>query len=171
MAAYYQTHSITLATLLPQMELGKAAAIEVRSLCLDSRHLKIGDVFIALVGTKVDGRTFIATAIELGAAAVVVEAEPGTQTITWVGAIPVIAIEKLAEKVSAIAGRFYGCPSHNLSLIGITGTNGKTTCSLLAAQLLARLQQKSAVIGTIGYGLVDATSIVRRHLLLPHTRY
>jgi UDP-N-acetylmuramoyl-L-alanyl-D-glutamate--2,6-diaminopimelate ligase len=159
MAAYYQTPSVTLASLLPQLELGVVAAIDVRNLCLDTRQIKTGDVFIALAGTKLDGRTFIAKAIELGAVAILVEADKNWQGIAWLGQVPVIAVDKLSDEVSAIAGRFYHCPSHKMALIGITGTNGKTTCSLLAAQLLARLQQKSAVIGTIGYGLVDAQSI------------
>jgi UDP-N-acetylmuramoyl-L-alanyl-D-glutamate--2,6-diaminopimelate ligase len=75
------------------------------------------------------------------------------------GDVPVIAIEQLSAQVSAIAARFFGEPSKKVHLLGITGTNGKTTCSLLAAQLLARLQHKSAVVGTLGYGLLDTTAL------------
>jgi UDP-N-acetylmuramoyl-L-alanyl-D-glutamate--2,6-diaminopimelate ligase len=131
----------------------------VRNLCLDTRQLKTGDAFIALAGIKVDGRNFIAKAIELGAAAILVEADKNWQGIAWLGAVPVIAIDNLPSRVSEIAGHFFGEPSKKIQLIGITGTNGKTTCSLLAAQLLARLQKKSAVVGTIGYGLLD-TSVI-----------
>lgn len=159
MAAHYQTHSVALATLLPELKLDKAANIVVRNLCLDTRQLKTGDAFIALAGTKVDGRNFIAKAIELGAAVILVEADKNWQGIDWLGAVPVIAIDNLPSRVSEIAGYFFGEPSKKIPLIGITGTNGKTTCSLLAAQLLARLQKKSAVIGTIGYGLLD-TSVI-----------
>lgn len=158
MTAHYQTHKKTLADLLPEQDLGKAAPIVVRNLCLDSRQLKTGDAFIALAGTQVDGRQFIAKAIDAGASAILVEADKNWQGIDWLGAVPVIAIEQLPENISAIAGRFYGEPSKAMALIGITGTNGKTTCSLLAAQLLARLQQKAAVVGTVGYGLLDAAS-------------
>jgi len=165
MTSHYQTHKKILADLLPDdllsgHELGKAAAILVRSLCLDSRQVKMGDVFIALSGTQVDGRQFIAKAIEAGAAAILVEADKNWQGIDWLGAVPVIAIEQLPENISAIAGRFYGEPSKTLQLIGITGTNGKTTCSLLAAQLLAHLQQRAAVVGTVGYGVLDASAAV-----------
>jgi UDP-N-acetylmuramoyl-L-alanyl-D-glutamate--2,6-diaminopimelate ligase len=159
MAAHYQTHTVSLADLLPDLQLDKAASILVRNLCLDTRQLKTGDAFIALAGIKVDGRAFIAKAIELGAAAILVEADKNWQGIDWLGAVPVIAIDNLPSRVSEIAGHFFGEPSKKIQLIGITGTNGKTTCSLLAAQLLALLQKKSAVVGTIGYGLLD-TSVI-----------
>ena len=157
MAAHFQTHKITLAHLLPELKLGKAAELIVRNLCLDTRQLKTGDAFIALAGIKVDGRDFIAKAIELGAAAILVEADKNWQGIDWLGEVPVIAVDDLPSRVSEIAGHFFGEPSSKIQLIGITGTNGKTTCSLLAAQLLAHLQKKSAVIGTIGYGLLDTS--------------
>lgn len=157
MAAHH--HSVALADLLPDLDLDKAASLEVSNLCLDTRHLKTGDAFVALAGIKVDGRNFIAKAIELGAAAILVEADKNWQGLDWLGAVPVIAVENLPSLVSEIAGRFFGEPSKKIQLIGITGTNGKTTCSLLVAQLLAQLQQKSAVVGTVGYGLLD-TSII-----------
>lgn len=159
MAAHYHTHSVALVELLPDLNLGEAASILVGNLCLDTRQLKPGDAFIALAGIKVDGRNFIARAIELGAAVILVEADKNWQGIDWLGAVPVIAIDNLPSRVSEIAGHFFGEPSKKVPLIGITGTNGKTTCSLLAAQLLARLQKRSAVVGTIGYGLLD-TSVI-----------
>jgi len=159
MTSHTQIRSAALADLLPDMDLGKAANLVVRNLCLDTRQLKTGDAFIALAGIKVDGRNFIAKAIELGAAAILVEADKNWQGIDWLGAVPVIAIDNLPARVSEIAGHFFGEPSKKIQLIGITGTNGKTTCSLLAAQLLARLQQKAAVVGTIGYGLLDTSAI------------
>ena len=159
MAAHFHMHSVALSALLPDLELGRASSLVVRNLCLDTRQLKTGDAFIALAGIKVDGRDFIAKAIELGAAAILVEADKNWQGIAWLGEVPVIAIDNLPARVSEIAGHFFGEPSKKTQLIGITGTNGKTTCSLLAAQLLAQLQKKSAVIGTIGYGLLDASVI------------
>lgn len=152
-------HFVALKDLLPEVDLGNAANIAVSNLSLDSRHLKTGDAFIALVGIKADGRNFIAKAIESGVAAIFVEADKNWQGIDWLGNVPVIAVENLPEQVSEIAGCFFADPSKKIPLIGITGTNGKTTCSLLAAQLMAGLQQKSGVVGTIGYGLVDAKSI------------
>lgn len=150
---------VLLKDLLPGLELGAAANIPVNNLCLDSRQLKTGDVFIALVGIKVDGRDFIAKAIELGAAAILVEADKSWQGIDWLGKVPVVAVSELPARVSEIAGHFFAEPSKKIPVVGITGTNGKTTCSLLVAQLMAGLQQKSGVVGTIGFGLVDVNSI------------
>ncbi len=152
-------NTVALSDLLPDMVLEQAAAIRVRNLCLDTRQLTVGDAFIAIVGNKVDGRNFIAKAIELGTSAILVEADKNWQGIDWLGNVPVIAVEQLSSRVSAIAGRFFDEPSKKIHLLGITGTNGKTTCSLLAAQLLAGLQGKSAVVGTLGYGLLDSTAL------------
>lgn len=149
----------TLAGLLPGFDLGAAANVAPHNLCLDSRHISAGDAFIALAGTQTDGRQYIARAVEAGASAVLVEADKAWQGINWIGSVPVIAIDSLPQHISAIAGRFYSDPSEELRLIGITGTNGKTTCSLLLGQLLARLTGTSAVVGTLGYGIVDAKSL------------
>lgn len=158
-----QAHAITLQQLLPDLELGNAASITVTGINLDSRAIKKGEIFIALVGAKVDGRQFIAKAIELGAAAIFVEADKQWQGIDWIGAVPVVAVEKLAQQVSEIAGRFYDHPSQHCRLIGVTGTNGKTSCTLLVTQLAALLakQEKTTagVIGTLGFGVLDAQTM------------
>lgn len=156
--------SLTLAQWLPELaaiDLAQAAELPVGQLRLDSRQVQAGDVFIALVGTQADGRQFIAKAIEQGAVAVLVEADKDWQGIHWIGSVPVIALAPLAARLSELAGRYYGHPSRELCLVGITGTNGKTTCSLLLAQLLAgaSAQGCSAVVGTLGYGLVDQQSL------------
>lgn len=157
------SQKIQLKTLLSEIELGSAALIEVNGISLDSRLINNGDVFIALVGAKIDGRQFIAKAIELGAAAIFVEADKQWQGINWIGAVPVIAVEKLAHQVSEIAGRFYSHPSQLCRLIGVTGTNGKTTCTLLIAQLAALLAKQervtAGVVGTLGFGMLDANSL------------
>lgn len=156
---------IALKNLLPNLKLGNAALIEVSGINLDSRLIQSGDIFIALVGVKVDGRQYIATAIESGAAAIFVESDKQWQGINWIGAAPVIAVENLAQQVSDIAGRFYSHPSQRCRLIGVTGTNGKTTCTLLIAQLSALLakQEKNTttagVVGTLGFGVLDANSL------------
>ena len=156
-----------LKNLLPSIDLGRAEQLEISGLNLDSRAIKTGEIFIALVGAKVDGRQFIAKAIELGAAAIFVEANKQWQGIDWIGSVPVIAVEKLAQQVSEIAGRFYDHPSQHCRLIGVTGTNGKTTCTLLIAQLAALLakQEKATagvtagVVGTLGFGVLDAQAL------------
>lgn len=159
--------------LLPDIELGDAAKIEVNQLTLDSRKVNSGGLFIAIKGQKLDGKEFISQAIAQGATAVLVEVSKRSQKIEWMNQVPVIAIENLPEKISLIASRFYDQPDQGLSLIAVTGTNGKTTCSLLAAQLLARTQKShSGVIGTLGYGVLNdknASSIAQQIQLLSST--
>lgn len=159
MAAESHSIAVTLAQLLPMIDLAKASSVVVSGLSLDTRHLRKGDLFIALSGGKFDGRNFIASAIESGAVAVLVEADKAWQGVDWLDDVPVVAVENLAQRVSAIAGYFYGDPSAHFRLIGITGTNGKTTCSLLLGQVCALLQTRAAVVGTIGYGLLDAEAL------------
>jgi UDP-N-acetylmuramoyl-L-alanyl-D-glutamate--2,6-diaminopimelate ligase len=150
--------SKNLQALLPDRDLGRAANIVLSNFHLDSRKINPGGLFVAIKGQKIDGREFIANAVQRGAAAVLVEADKKWQGIDWINQIPVVAVENLPEKISAIADRFFSSPSKKLNLIGVTGTNGKTTCSLLAAQLMTQLQKNpSAVIGTLGYGILDAS--------------
>lgn len=154
---------ITLETLLPNVALDGAAGVEVTGLQLDSRAIQCGDLFVALVGATVDGREFIAKSIALGAVAIFVEADKQWQGIHWIGAVPVVAVEQLAQQVSAIAGLFYANPSQKTRLIGVTGTNGKTTCTLLLSQLAAQLsataKNTAGVVGTLGFGVLDATAM------------
>lgn len=159
MAQQTRTMKLTLAQLLPGVELAKAADIHVGGLALDSRKINAGDVFIALVGAQVDGRNFIASAIERGAAAILVEADKEWQGLGWLGDIPVIAVEQLSRSVSEIAACFYQQPSKHLTVTGITGTNGKTTCSLLLGQICALLKGRGAVLGTVGCGVLDSASL------------
>lgn len=159
MMLQHQRAVFNLQQLLPAVQLNAAAQIEISGVCLDSRLLKKGDVFVALVGAKINGREFIAKAIESGAAAILVEADQQWQDINWVGAVPIIAVEALVQLVSEIAGNFYLHPSKKTRLIGVTGTNGKTTCTLLISQLAALLQKCGGVIGTLGFGLLDSTLV------------
>lgn len=118
---------------------------------LDSRRIQPGWLFIALSGATTDGRAFIPQAIERGAAAVLVDKSSQTTPVQR-KTVPIVEVEQLSEFVSDIAGAFFGHPSHQMRVTGVTGTNGKTTCSQLLARLQDRLGQKSAYIGTLGYG-------------------
>lgn len=141
---------MTLKELFPQWQ-GEPVMID--SLALDSRQVKPGCLFLAVPGLHHDGRQYIAQARAAGAAAVAYEAcaagviEPG---------LPALAIDGLAGELSAIAGRFYGQPSRQLRVVGITGTNGKTSVSQMLAQALGALGQPCGVIGTLGSGMPDA---------------
>lgn len=131
-----------------------ASSTLIRELTLDSRNVRPGDLFLAVPGTQQDGRVHIADAIARGAAAVAYEAE-GAETLTAQSA-ELVALKGLAHQLSAIAGRFYGEPSRALHLIGITGTNGKTSVSQLLAQALDLLGEHCGVVGTLGNGFYGA---------------
>jgi UDP-N-acetylmuramyl-tripeptide synthetase len=123
-----------------------------RDLQLDSRKVKPGDVFVALPGVAADGRDYLDQAIQRGASAALIEAEG------WNGrtlGIPVRPVPNLRPALGGLAASFYGHPSASLLSVGVTGTNGKTSCSLWIAQLLTRSGRRCAVIGTIGVGFPD----------------
>ena len=136
-----------------------ASSMLIRELTLDSRKVRPGDLFLAVPGTQQDGRVHIADAIARGAAAVAYEAE-GAATMTAQSA-ELLAIKGLAGQLSAIAGRFYGEPSRGLHLIGITGTNGKTSVSQLLAQALDLLGERCGIVGTLGNGFYNALALGR----------
>lgn len=123
---------------------------EVSGLAIDSRSVKPGDLFLALPGETVDGRKFIDSAIAAGAAAVAYESGDGFQARDVT--VPAIGVANLRAVLGTIASRFYDAPSKKLIVIGVTGTNGKTTCTQLLAQALDRAPRRCAVIGTIGSG-------------------
>ena len=120
---------------------------------MDSRLLREGDLFIACFGRNHDARNYIESAIELGVAAVLFESGGGWQGISSDSAIPIIEVDNLWGKISEIAARFYARPSSKLSVFGITGTNGKTSCSQFIAQVLTALDYRCGIIGTLGYGV------------------
>ena len=122
----------------------------IRELTLDSRKVRPGDLFLAIPGLRVDGREHITDAIAHGAAAIAYEVE-GAKVLP-ITDIPMIPVKGLAAQLSDIAGRFYGDPSRNLKLIGVTGTNGKTSVTQLVAQALDTLGQHCGIIGTLGTG-------------------
>ncbi len=122
----------------------------IRELTLDSRNIRPGDLFLAVPGARVDGRDHIADALKRGAAAVAYEAEGAT--VLPITEAPLIPVKGLIAQLSDIAGRFYGEPSRQLNLIGVTGTNGKTSVTQLVAQALDKLGQHCGLIGTLGTG-------------------
>lgn len=95
----------------------------IRELTLDSRNVRPGDLFLAVPGTRLDGREHIADALKRGAAAVAYEAEGAT--VLPIAEVPLIPVKGLAAQLSDIAGRFYGEPSRLLDLVGVTGTNAR----------------------------------------------
>ncbi|QQZ41114.1 UDP-N-acetylmuramoyl-L-alanyl-D-glutamate--2,6-diaminopimelate ligase [Pseudomonas sp. SK3(2021)] len=126
----------------------------IRELTLDSRNVRAGDLFLAVPGGKFDGRAHIADALQRGAAAVAYEVEGAT--VLPITDVPLIPVKGLAAQLSDIAGRFYGDPSRQLNLIGVTGTNGKTSVTQLVAQALDLLGQHCGIVGTLGSGFYGA---------------
>lgn len=132
---------------------GPAEDRDISGLALDSRSTRPGDLFMACVGTHGRGHDFIAQALRAGAAAVAYDSSAAVHAeLSAAHKVPFIAVEGLGRQVGEIAGRFYGYPSRELCVVGITGTNGKTSCAHFLGQALA-VDHPCAVIGTLGYGL------------------
>ncbi len=133
--------------------------INITGLSLDSREVKEKHLFIAIKGETVNGIEFINNAIEKGAAAVLWEADIAVDAIkiNWRKTtsdinVPIIAIENLSLLAGKFADSFYGSPSEQISVCGITGTNGKTSCADFIAQMMS-VDAPCGVMGTLGSGL------------------
>jgi len=139
--------------LLSDIGLNCPNSIAVTGLSLDSRTLKAGDLFCAYPGTQNDGRAFMEKAALNGAAAIAYEPEGLEHDLPTT--CPCIAVPDLQRHISTIAHRFANYPSESLCLVGVTGTNGKTSVSYYLAQLLNTLNHPCAIIGTLGAGMID----------------
>ena len=121
--------------------------VNITGISYNSKTTKKGDIFVCLVGEHTDGHEFVLNAIENGAAALLVEKKvEGTK-------IPQVVVSSTRHKIADIADRFYSSPSKGINLIGITGTNGKTTVTHLIQKIFEENGQKCALIGTLGYKL------------------
>jgi UDP-N-acetylmuramyl-tripeptide synthetase len=125
------------------------------SVTADSRQVVPGALFLAYPGVHSDGRRYIGQAVAAGASAVLWE----SQGFAWDAAIKVanLGVSQLKNQVAEIAAEFYQYPSRKLDVIGVTGTNGKTSVSQWIAQAMQALGEKTAVIGTIGSGFADVS--------------
>ncbi|KLN96552.1 UDP-N-acetylmuramoyl-L-alanyl-D-glutamate--2,6-diaminopimelate ligase [Moellerella wisconsensis] len=134
-----------------------APEINLGEMTLDSRKAAASDLFIAIKGHEVDGRHYIPQAIAQGVAAIIAEADGQADEgeIKYQHGIPVVYLHDLNHKLSQLAGEFYQHPSQKMRLIGVTGTNGKTTTTQLIAQWAQGLGETSAVMGTVGNGLLN----------------
>ena len=126
-------------------ELTGAANVEVANLQFDSRHVGRGTLFVAQRGTKVDGHTFIPQAVAQGAVAVMCEELPSEIS----PAVVYIKVKDSSEALALAAANYYGHPSEKLSLVGITGTNGKTTTVTLLHRMFRQLGFHVGLISTI----------------------
>jgi UDP-N-acetylmuramoyl-L-alanyl-D-glutamate--2,6-diaminopimelate ligase len=122
----------------------------IEGLCADSRRCGPGSAFLAYPGEAGDGRAHIGEALSRGAAAILWEAERFAWRDEW--RVPNVAVAGLKHSAGAIAAEFFGRPSASLWVCGVTGTNGKTSCSQWLAACLGRVGTRAAVIGTLGAG-------------------
>ena len=115
---------------------------EIVDICFDSRRVKPGSLFVAITGFKTDGHLYIASAIEKGAAAILAERE--TEGVS----VPVIIVDNARKALAQVSSNFFGKPEQSLKMIGVTGTNGKTTTTTLIKQVLESKGHKCGLIGT-----------------------
>ncbi|QRE68291.1 bifunctional UDP-N-acetylmuramoyl-L-alanyl-D-glutamate--2,6-diaminopimelate ligase MurE/UDP-N-acetylmuramoyl-tripeptide--D-alanyl-D-alanine ligase MurF [Bordetella parapertussis] len=123
---------------------------------LDSREIEPGDVFVACPGLASDGRQFMDQALARGASAILYETEGAPVAPAGAQALPVAQLRTL---LGALADEWYGRPSQDLSVVAITGTNGKTSCTQWLAQVLTRMGKPCGSIGTLGALLPDGQSL------------
>ena len=131
--------------------------ISIANVQFDSRKVRKGDLFVAVRGTQTDGHKYIATAIKSGAAAVVCEDE-----IAPVENVTIVRTADSAAALGIIASNFYGNPSEKLTLVGVTGTNGKTTIVNLLYQLFKSLGYNAGMLSTI-HNLINDEVIPATH--------
>ena len=119
--------------------------IDISGIAIDSRKVQKGYLFIAMKGTQVDGHQYIGKAIELGATAILAEEEPTTKT----EGVTYIIVASTENVVGNVATMFYGKPSEHLRLVGVTGTNGKTTIATLLYNMFRKMGHKVGLLSTV----------------------
>ena len=127
--------------------------IAISGIASDTRELGPGYLFLACGGINSHGLEYAGQAVKAGAVAIAYDAS--TATVFPDVGVPLIAVDDLRGHLGEIANRFFDYPSHTVRVIGITGTNGKTTVAWLLAQCLQRLGRPSGYAGTLGYGMSD----------------
>lgn len=125
--------------------------IDITGVNIDSRRIKDGHLFVAMKGTQVDGHQFIPKAIQLGAKAVLCEDMPAEKA----EGVTYIQVPSTEDAVGPVATTFYGYPSRKLKLVGVTGTNGKTTIATLLYNMFTRLGYKCGLLSTVCNYVVD----------------
>ncbi|ADO74024.1 UDP-N-acetylmuramoyl-L-alanyl-D-glutamate--2,6-diaminopimelate ligase [Stigmatella aurantiaca] len=124
---------------------GGRSSVDVTGVTQDSRRVKPGDLFVAVPGTKEDGAQYVGEAVSRGAVAVVSEKPVGSSQV------PFFKVSSSRKALALIAANFYGRPAQQLTLLGVTGTNGKTTTTYLLEAISAAAYASTGVIGTLGY--------------------
>ena len=144
---------------LPQVDVLQAdnrpswKMVQVRGVACDSRRTVPGDVFVAVSGSRYHGLRFVADAVRQGAVAVMVDRDVSARTILAEGGPcgPVARVPDPREALAILAHVVSRQPSYKLDVIGVTGTNGKTTTAKMVQSILARSGRRPAFLGTLGY--------------------
>jgi UDP-N-acetylmuramoyl-L-alanyl-D-glutamate--2,6-diaminopimelate ligase len=147
-----QPRALTVTQLLAALN-GQVAIVErlgdldgsITSVTDDSRSVSSGSLFVAVKGERVDGHKYVGQAIKAGAAAIV-----GQDSVER-ASVPFVQVTDSRKALGLIGSRFYGDPSAQLAMIGVTGTNGKTTTTYLCKALLENIGRRVGLIGTVAY--------------------
>ena len=126
----------------------QAPALSLDGLCLDNRSVKPGDAFVAVKGHSGHGLDYARAAVAAGATAVIhdgLKAVPGLD-------VPTIEVPGLGDRLGELASRYYSAPSEQMTIAGVTGTNGKTSVAHFLAQSWQRVYGNAGMVGTLGYG-------------------
>jgi UDP-N-acetylmuramoyl-L-alanyl-D-glutamate--2,6-diaminopimelate ligase len=145
-----------LRALLAREAVGVPPDVVITDLTLDSRGVQPGGAFVALPGTRTHGVGYAAQAVHAGARAILWEPTAGVAAPKVPANVALVAVPELTTRLGAIADQFFGAPSSSVRVLGVTGTNGKTTTAHVLAASLQHLGESSAYSGTLGYGRVDA---------------
>lgn len=133
--------------------------IEITGIQFDSRKVEPGNIFVAQTGTTMDGHTFIDSCIKKGAVAIVCER---TDTIHTSNQVTIIVVDNTDRALGLIASEWFGNPSRHLTLVGVTGTNGKTTIATLLYRLVQKMGKKAGLLSTV-INYVDTEAIPSTH--------
>ena len=120
---------------IPVVDIIGSDEVEITGVNIDSRRIKEGHIFVAMKGTQVDGHKFIPKAIELGAKAVLCEDMPADKA----EGVTYVQVASTEDAVGKVATTFHGNPSTKLKLVGVTGTNGKTTIATLLYNMFTKM--------------------------------
>ena len=136
---------------IPVIAIVGSEDVEITDVNIDSRRIKDGHLFIAMKGTQVDGHKFVPKAIELGAKAVMCEDMPEEKA----EGVTYIQVESTEDVVGKVATTFHGNPSTKLKLVGVTGTNGKTTIATLLYNMFTKMGHKCGLLSTVCNYIID----------------
>ncbi len=141
------------------LEVSGSLETEISAVCTDSRAVAQGNLFIAVKGTQTDGHAYIAKALEQGASAVLVS-DPIPAEVPQ--GVTFVRVDDTEAAVGPVATQFYGNPSHHLKLVGVTGTNGKTTIATVLYQLFRELGHRCGLLSTV-CNYIDGREVPATH--------